>query len=316
MTVPEMVTGLLDDAEEAAWAPLEEELLLLRQLRGAQPMSQADWALIWADAGKAKSFLLGLFRLKTGYVKKLPWVLAGLAALNEDKAREAGRRALEQWRDAPEESLQHPITWRLFQPGVFLDALEDFVERGRPRQDLPESVRMQIATWRFASPVETKIEQPHAQVSKASKTHFVGPVRVSLSNRLGQLERWLRGGHFSVEELLAEFGRTRRLRDMIDMFGVRAHPAIEKIRSERGRFSVQKLREALVSIIYNVDVDSSFRSMKQAANRHRREKDRIRREELRVGNHGGRRGSTCLLDRVSATNASTIISQTGAFGFA
>ena len=45
-----------------------------------------------------------------------------------------------------------------------------------------------VARLRFIIVVETSIESKHARVSLARRTHTIGPVKVSLSNRLPLLD--------------------------------------------------------------------------------------------------------------------------------
>lgn len=84
---------------------------------------------------------------------------------------------------------------------LFATELGKFID-GTPRASLHESVRRQIAAFRFVSCAESTIEGKHAKVALANRSHFVGPERVSLSNRLPMLERWLRAGHATSHELL------------------------------------------------------------------------------------------------------------------
>ena len=67
--------------------------------------------------------------------------------------------------------------------------------------------------------VESLIEQRHALASLALKKHYIGAVRIPLSNRLPMIERMVERGTVSGVELLEEFAQCCSLLKMPDAFG-------------------------------------------------------------------------------------------------
>ena len=170
--------------------------------------------------------MLLLLRMKTSYMQKLPWLLAGLAHPCEATAREVARKCLEVWQEESRPEAHHRLTTKLFAPGVFLDSLKAFAD-GAAFNALPQAFLKQVAVYRFVPVVETTIEEKHARVALSKKRHHIGPVRISLSNRLPLLERWLLRRHVSGEKLLEKFAISRSLKQVPHLLGVEDHPALE-----------------------------------------------------------------------------------------
>ena len=101
----------------------------------------------------------------------------------------------------PRADAHHRVVAHLFTETCFLDEIRRFAA-GTPRDHLQPEVLQTMATWRFIPIAESSIESRHARTSIAWRRHWISPVRVSLSNRLGVLERGLRSGHIDVRDLL------------------------------------------------------------------------------------------------------------------
>jgi hypothetical protein len=158
--------------------------------------------------------MLLLLKVKTAHVDKLPWLFCALAHTDEGIARSYGKLIKDAWSQDPRREAHHRITWSLMKPGsAFSQALDAFVA-GAARSSLPVEFRMRIASFRFVAFVETTIEAKHARTSLARKAHHLGPVRISLANRLPFLERSIRTGHIEVEQLIQKFQQARHLADV------------------------------------------------------------------------------------------------------
>ena len=83
-----------------------------------------------------------------------------------------------------------------------------------------------IAKLRHGAAVETTIEEKHARTTLARKRHHIGPVRLSLANRLPLLGRWLQKKHVSPEDLLRKFSEARSLKRAATLLGLRDHPDV------------------------------------------------------------------------------------------
>eukprot|EP00972_Heterocapsa_arctica_P037835 5569566-Heterocapsa_arctica.AAC.1 len=130
-------------------------------------------------------------------------MFCALAHVKEDVARDFAPKILEAWNQDPRQEVHHRLTWKLMRPGSFFrEGLELFIA-GTLRRDLPQPFLQQVASFRFPAAVETTIEEKHARVSMAKRCHHVGPVRISLANRLPMLERALRSGSLCPKRLLS-----------------------------------------------------------------------------------------------------------------
>ena len=199
--------------------------------------------------------MLLLLRMKTAYLQKLPWLLAGLAHTCQETSRQIGRRILEQWMEDPRPEAHHRITAALLCPGPFMDSLQDWVA-GAELQNLSDIFLRHVAAWRFAPIVETTIEEKHARVSLAKRRHHIGPVRISLANRLPLLERWVKRGHVSAKELLDFFTQCRSLKAVPSLLNLVNHPALDDEYFKRPA----KMRVKLAAIMYRCDLSDMYKS--------------------------------------------------------
>ena len=72
---------------------------------------------------------VGEIRIKLDYLLRLPWLLVGLALLDEEEAREFGKRSLDEIsKDQRPPPVHDVLTWLLLAPGSeFRIELEKFV---------------------------------------------------------------------------------------------------------------------------------------------------------------------------------------------
>ena len=101
--------------------------------------------------------------------------------------------------------------------------------------------------------METTIEEKHARVSKAQAAMRLGPVRVSLSNRLPLLGRLLKRGHINPELLLRKFEDARHLLGIPAALGLTLHPSL----STSGR-TPALLLPLVTKAVYHCDDHSMY----------------------------------------------------------
>jgi hypothetical protein len=171
------------------------------------------------DFQQAKATMLFLLKLKTSYMDKLPWLFCGLAHCDEGVARVFGVKVRDAWLADPRREVHHRITWDLMKPGSFRNDLDKFID-GASRAQLSMTSRLAIAKFRFVPVVETTIEAKHQRTTMARKCHHIGPVRISLANRLPALERSIRSGHIDVADLLGNFQKARNIPNLAGWFGL------------------------------------------------------------------------------------------------
>eukprot|EP00974_Lingulodinium_polyedra_P091242 8847906-Lingulodinium_polyedra.AAC.1 len=144
---------------------------------------------------------MALLKLKLDHWKKLPWLLCGLAHSDESVGRRVGQQALEQFSRDPRAECHHRLTWDLLRPGSgFRVGLDDFLG-GSPLNACHRLFQEQVAAFRFVVVVETTAESKHARATAVRRAHAVGPLKVSLANRMPLLERWLKRGHVQVTDV-------------------------------------------------------------------------------------------------------------------
>ena len=188
---PEIVAGDLASCAHAAFATLETDMRKLRPPPGVTPLSQADWDDVVLNLHAGKSGQTAVLNLKIHHLQTLPYCLPALALSDEDEARRRADQMIQQFEKYPRPEAHHPTTVRLLRRGSpFRLDLERFAG-GAARRILGREFREEVAIRRFFFSGESVIEEKHRYVSQASAKHWIAPVRVSLSNRLPMLERWL-----------------------------------------------------------------------------------------------------------------------------
>ena len=171
--------------------------------------------------------MIALFHLKTGFWSRLPWVLAGLAHADEAVARTIAQEALLQFEKDGRKDSHHRITWFWMQPGLLRNQLGQFANGAR-LEEIGAPLYGEIAKLRFIFVVETCIEAKHANVAKALNHRVLGFPRISLSNRMQLLERWLARQHVQVSDLLDKFQHARSLGRVVKTLKLDRHPCVLK----------------------------------------------------------------------------------------
>ncbi len=170
------------------WRDAEGDLLALCPLPNAAQMRQEDWTILFDELRSAQTHITALLKLKTVFWKQLPWVLVGVAHTDTNIARAAGRSAIEQFNKDPRKEVHHRLTWVWLEPGTHLrKCLEEFVD-GEQVVEVGVEFARAVARLRFVIVVESTMESRHARVTVSRRSHAIGPVRVSLANRLGLLD--------------------------------------------------------------------------------------------------------------------------------
>ena len=225
--------------------------------------------------------MMALLKLKLDHWKKLPWLLCGLAHSDESVGRRIGQEALEQFSRDPRAECHHRLTWQLLQPGSeFRTGLDDFLG-GSPLHGCNRLFQEQVATFRFMIIVETTVESKHARVSAVRRAHAVGPVKVSLANRMPLLERWLKRKHVQVIDVVQSLSGTRTLPRAASLLNLDNHPAMRDVSGLR-RGGPAAMHPVLASVLYNCDMDSMFKPQKEAAATDRTAKRKRAATELRL----------------------------------
>ena len=178
----------------------------------------------------------------------------------------------------PRKEAHDPFTWALLEPRGAFDLDLERLANGCARKDLRTSTRQQIAVLKFPPVVGTTIEAKHHKVSLAENAHGIGRVRVSLSNRLPMLERWLSRKVFGIDELLDAFESARAMKHIPAILGFERHPDLGNLTS----MSAMSARRTIAQILYRCDMEHMHRPLKPEAKAHAKMTNKRRAEAAKL----------------------------------
>ena len=263
------------------------------------PLEEDELKLLQSDMDLAREVLEAEVSSKLDFWQRLPWLMAGLAQVDVEAAREIAHRVLSSFAKDPRECAHHRMTWHLLRPGAsFREELEKFAGGAR-RTDCSEEFLRQVAVFKLMPISETSIEGRHARVAMAMGKQSMGPVRVSLANRMGMLEtRLLRDEGFG-QELLSEFAAARSIKKIATMLNLEGHPLYTDL--DVKHTNVAALRPILTAMIYHCDLEARYFSMHEFMRGHDKKKrsrqgkiDRMCRGAQTVLSHSAIRRATLL----------------------
>ena len=131
----ELVTDVIDDFMIEACADLQKELLCCVFPAGVLRPTNEEFQMVLADLQRGQTTLSTLLAVKTGHLKKLLWLLLGLATTSEDKAREVARQAMYQYDTAAFMEQHHPLSRKLLVDGIGFRQ-ETFHRWGKKRRSI------------------------------------------------------------------------------------------------------------------------------------------------------------------------------------
>eukprot|EP00973_Karenia_brevis_P091614 12408341-Karenia_brevis.AAC.1 len=151
------------------------------------------------------------YTVKFDYACRLPVGLAVLAHPDEEVAREGGRRMRAQFdRDPRPPPVHHRKTWKLMNPeAAFRQQLDAFLDSDITRDSCGDEFKKCVGEFKLIPICETTIEAKHREPSILGSARKIGPVRVSLANRMSMLERLLQQAPGTLTELMDALELTR-----------------------------------------------------------------------------------------------------------
>ena len=234
---------------------------------GVSEMSEQHWDILLRNFRQGYRANLAIAEMKNAYLVSLPICLGGVAVENEDEARANGRRAREAFRKDPREEVHDPRTFRLMGDGsIFSCDLDKFIDGGIARKDLRYEFRYEIALFRYPFVLETTVEERHAKASVTARKHWVGPVKLSLSNRLPMMELWIQLGVITGLDLLDAFSAARSLLDIPHLFGLDLHTNLGPVDAQGKKTHPASLRADLCNVLYRCDLADMFGLLKYSQN--------------------------------------------------
>lgn len=259
------------------------ELYALPSLPRASPLTAEGWDIVLHDCRAGQKYLMGLLQLKTAFWFQLPWLLVGLAHFDEQVAKQIARRAIQLFENDRRQDAHHRLTWLWLHPGGTLrKQLQAYADTPALRVEIGQPFFRMVVRLRLVIVVETTMEAKHLRMTIARRCRHIGPVRVSLSNRLLLLERWLCRDQNHIEQVVSAFSKARSLRKACMLLGVDRHPALlgnDKI-SRRGGTSA--LHTLLTSVFYHCNIMSVYRELRAAALEDKAAKDKQRRRDTKL----------------------------------
>ena len=219
------------------------------------------------DFEKAKAYVTALVHVKFDWVKRLPWVLSGLAQHDQLQARELACQLLSRFdAQTPEASCRHDSKTLFFlcPSSPMRPALERFAAGAA--LDSEPLLEFHVASLRFVSIVERWIEGSHSLVSRKSGHNASGAV-VSLTRRLAQFEAELAADPRIFSELLPHFQQARHVSRLPSLLGLANHPCFEQASPHQCHHTaiVKMLRAAM----YGADLTGQFREVNGVVKFHR-----------------------------------------------
>ena len=141
---------------------------------------------------------------------------------------------------------------------------------GTRRSDLPELVLKHIAVGRFVIIAESSIEGKHAAVSLDSQ-RGIGPVRVSLANRLPLMESRMQQHPMYLHDLVECFHEARNFRRIPAIMGFENHPLLEGRRFKH----ISEMVPVLAAIVYRCNLDDVFDDKDEYSRYHTNMRERL-----------------------------------------
>jgi hypothetical protein len=272
---PELADGRLHAVLQEAW-DLATHDVLFGFIADLHPLTESERIRFQSDITKAKVTIETVLTVKLQYYGRLPWLLCGLALADESRARAIGVKAISQFEQDPREAVHHRKTWALMQPqSQFRAQLQSFVQ-GQQRWSCGPEFSLQVAKLRLVPVVETTIEEKHSRVSLDKKRHHIGPVRVSLANRLPLFFRTISRDPSALQDLLPFFQQARSLKEVPPLLNLEGSPCLIGYKAWR---HCTKLKALLSLVLYRCDMDASFRSLKSELKLHSKAKAKEQRLE-------------------------------------
>ena len=274
-----MADGMSSQVLASAWAHIEK-VMRAKYLR-LHPLSPEQLELLQSEMRLAQSAQEALLRTKNDYWERLPWSLAAVAQVDEDRAREKARLCVLAFeRDPRPPPVHHPRTWFLMAPGApFRVELDEFIA-GAPRWSLSDSFLEVLAEMKLMPCVETTIEEKHARVTQAKARHHIGPVRVSMSNRFPMLERRLLSQPEHLSDLLRMFEGARTLAKLPARLDLQDHPLLQNWKPGKGHSFLVPL---LTAMVYHSDLDTCFFSLRRPIKADMKVKEKRAKDEAALG---------------------------------
>ena len=158
------VDEVIDDINQEISLSFRHTLAMKDQDGLTPPLAEQDKAMVISDFTLALSNIKLGVSVKFGWLKNLPWLLAGLAHLDAEKARRFGRVCISIY-DKQEPNERHRISRKFLQEGTVLrDDIASFISGN----DMSEVLRIEVAVFHLIPLSDRLIEREHLYLGQVT----------------------------------------------------------------------------------------------------------------------------------------------------
>jgi hypothetical protein len=268
--VPEMACG---DLGALASDLFDQALLLLLEKR--HYLSDSEWSDIISDFESARGHVIFVLQVKTDFAKRLPWLCAGLAHRDEDKAKQCFRQCVHAWEslNPEQQGCSHYLSKRLLAVGPCRYELDDWAaSSSRDRNSLTKETQVDVATLKFIPCVERSVERLHSLVKWGSKHGRQKRNGSTVSMAIRSVEIFnmvqdLSAGAAKLQTFADILCNTIDLRKAASLCRMAQHPLIQNISRSLGNGGVaprprqHAMRKVLETVVYRCDVSAQFQDL-------------------------------------------------------
>ena len=260
---PELAAGALLEHIQVLWQDCFATVLLGDH--GPGDTTDLEEKQLHDDIEICRASIHVQLKAKLGFYNRLPWYLFSLAHVSECVARQCAMHAVAMYSVDSRPGAHHRITEQLLRPGTpFRLCLDRFIS-GEARCTLPAEFVNVVASCRFVPVAETTIEAKHSKVAKIKEK--LGPARVSLCNRMGEIEKLLDSSKEAFAAFVQLFDQARQSSRLAGLLNISGHPDL--LQKCRRSFKLTKI----MSIVYRVDVHALYTSMAHHTKQHEKHQD-------------------------------------------
>jgi hypothetical protein len=252
----------------------DQALVLLLEKR--HYLSDSEWSDIISDFESARGHVMFALSVKTDFAKRLPWLCAGLAHRDEDKAKQCFRQCVHAWESLSQEQQgrSHYLSKRFLANGQCRNELDEWAASStRLRKSLTTGTQEDIASMKFIPSVERSVERLHSLVKWGSKhgRQKRNGSTVSMAIRSVEIFKLVQdlsvAGAATLQTFADILRHTIDLRKAVSLCRMVSHPFIQKLANPLANGGVaprsrqHAMRKALETVVYRCDVSAQFQDM-------------------------------------------------------
>ena len=251
--------------------------LAIEGLRASASVSEEQWAAILHDCHAALSELDLIVEVKLGYIKTLPWMLAGLAHHNQQIVQKIAAASIEVFDglNASQQQLLPSFARRLLTPGRRLRREMQSLASAASLSSVSARLLRCMSKLRFPCLSERLIEAAHKDIKKPHGYNKFGLVSASVHLRCtGMLDRQFTLNPNFFQDLLScmstlqSMSKTSTWVAVAKVLHIDNHPNIKALSNTSEKVQSSKWLQMCTLVLYRCDTHSLFRSLSSVAASH------------------------------------------------